>query len=223
MVQDTKPSAFRSASKHKMTDGRIGSRVRRYNELCIAKLRLTRTHCHGIVTRHSVANNRSCLRHVGRSRHGERDRHAHLGHILSSFLFDFVSEEIPGRSGKIPGGPLREAMGSPRGARAIPAKAALYICPMDADVTSDRPGACPKCGMALEPATPTLDEQPDPEARAMLRRLWVSVALGVPLFAVAMLDMTPSHPATQWFENFRLADHSMGSFARLSCSGAAGR
>ncbi len=29
-----------------------------------------------------------------------------------------------------------------------------YICPMDPEVESDRPGACPKCGMALEPETP---------------------------------------------------------------------
>jgi P-type Cu+ transporter len=29
-----------------------------------------------------------------------------------------------------------------------------YICPMDAEVVSDKPGACPKCGMALEPAMP---------------------------------------------------------------------
>ena len=28
-----------------------------------------------------------------------------------------------------------------------------YICPMDPEVRSDRPGACPKCGMALEPET----------------------------------------------------------------------
>jgi hypothetical protein len=28
--------------------------------------------------------------------------------------------------------------------------AALYSCPMDADVTSDKPGKCSKCGMALE-------------------------------------------------------------------------
>ena len=26
-----------------------------------------------------------------------------------------------------------------------------YICPMDPEVRSDRPGPCPKCGMALEP------------------------------------------------------------------------
>src|SRR5262249_54047217 len=31
-------------------------------------------------------------------------------------------------------------------------KPARYICPMDPEVTSDKPGACPKCGMAVEPA-----------------------------------------------------------------------
>jgi Cu+-exporting ATPase len=30
-----------------------------------------------------------------------------------------------------------------------------YLCPMCPGVESDRPGACPKCGMALEPALPT--------------------------------------------------------------------
>jgi len=29
-----------------------------------------------------------------------------------------------------------------------------YICPMDPEVSQDDPGACPKCGMALEPAIP---------------------------------------------------------------------
>jgi P-type Cu+ transporter len=27
----------------------------------------------------------------------------------------------------------------------------MYVCPMDPEVRQDRPGACPKCGMALEP------------------------------------------------------------------------
>jgi Cu+-exporting ATPase len=31
-----------------------------------------------------------------------------------------------------------------------------WICPMDPEVESDGPGACPKCGMALEPAMPAL-------------------------------------------------------------------
>jgi hypothetical protein len=28
--------------------------------------------------------------------------------------------------------------------------AAVYVCPMDSDVRSDKPGKCPKCGMDLE-------------------------------------------------------------------------
>ena len=37
---------------------------------------------------------------------------------------------------------------------APPPKGTKYICPMDPEVVSDKPGACPKCGMALEPDVP---------------------------------------------------------------------
>ncbi len=30
----------------------------------------------------------------------------------------------------------------------------IYVCPMDPEVRGSKPGACPKCGMALEPAAP---------------------------------------------------------------------
>src|SRR5262245_61074210 len=60
-----------------------------------------------------------------------------------------------------------------------------YTCPMHPEVISDRPGACPKCGMALEPiltgATADLD-QPNPELLDMNRRFRVAVALGAPVF-----------------------------------------
>lgn len=36
-----------------------------------------------------------------------------------------------------------------------------YVCPMDPDVRSDRPGPCPKCGMALEPEQPQLATRTD--------------------------------------------------------------
>jgi P-type Cu+ transporter len=36
------------------------------------------------------------------------------------------------------------------------ASAGSYICPMDPEVSEDGPGACPKCGMALEPAVRAL-------------------------------------------------------------------
>ncbi len=35
-----------------------------------------------------------------------------------------------------------------------------YVCPMDPEVRESKPGACPKCGMALEPAAVTLPETP---------------------------------------------------------------
>lgn len=33
---------------------------------------------------------------------------------------------------------------------------AIYTCPMDPEVKQEGPGSCPKCGMALEPAVPTM-------------------------------------------------------------------
>src|SRR5262249_6999760 len=38
-------------------------------------------------------------------------------------------------------------------ARAAGQGAVSYVCPMDPEVRESRPGACPKCGMALEPET----------------------------------------------------------------------
>jgi Cu+-exporting ATPase len=69
-----------------------------------------------------------------------------------------------------------------------------YICPMDPEVVSDRPGPCPKCGMALEPRMVTLDEGPNPELVDMTRRFWVGIVLGLPIFIIAMADMIPDNP-----------------------------
>jgi P-type Cu+ transporter len=49
-----------------------------------------------------------------------------------------------------------EAYLSPEAAAPVPVPAAgpagtQYICPMDPEVRRDKPGSCPKCGMALEP------------------------------------------------------------------------
>jgi Cu+-exporting ATPase len=47
--------------------------------------------------------------------------------------------------------------------------------------------------MALEPVTPTLDDQEaDPELRDMTRRFWVSAALTVPLVLLAMAHLVPA-------------------------------
>ena len=45
------------------------------------------------------------------------------------------------------------------GAHEHSAPARSYICPMCPGVSSDKPGPCPKCGMALEPAVPALPKR----------------------------------------------------------------
>src|SRR5258706_10183778 len=57
-----------------------------------------------------------------------------------------------------------------------------YVCPMDPEVLSDRPGACPKCGMALEPRVADLSDAPNPELVDMTRRFTLGVVLGAPVF-----------------------------------------
>ncbi|MBY4610812.1 heavy metal translocating P-type ATPase [Rhizobium sp. 9T] len=69
-------------------------------------------------------------------------------------------------------------------------KGTLYTCPMHPEVVSDRPGDCPKCGMALEPmGIPPDDEGPSPELVDFTRRLWVSAILALPLLALGMGPM----------------------------------
>jgi Cu+-exporting ATPase len=67
-----------------------------------------------------------------------------------------------------------------------------YTCPMHPEVVRSEPGNCPICGMALEPRTVTL-EQDNPELRDMTRRFWISLALTVPLLAIAMGSMLAPH------------------------------
>ena len=64
-----------------------------------------------------------------------------------------------------------------------------YICPMDPEVVSDKPGSCPICGMALEPRTVALEEEANPELMDMKRRFWISLALTIPLLLIAMGEM----------------------------------
>jgi Cu+-exporting ATPase len=66
---------------------------------------------------------------------------------------------------------------------------AEYFCPMDPEIVQDHPGACPKCGMALEPRVPSLTEGPNPELVDMSRRFWISLGFGLPLLVLEMGHM----------------------------------
>jgi Cu+-exporting ATPase len=62
----------------------------------------------------------------------------------------------------------------------------IWTCPMHPQIRRTEPGSCPICGMALEPEMPSLEEGPNPELVDMTRRFWVSAALSLPLFVLAM-------------------------------------
>jgi Cu+-exporting ATPase len=64
----------------------------------------------------------------------------------------------------------------------------LYTCPMHPEIRQIGPGACPKCGMALEPVVASAEQQPNPELADMTRRFWIGLVLTLPVLALAMLE-----------------------------------
>jgi Cu+-exporting ATPase len=67
-----------------------------------------------------------------------------------------------------------------------------YTCPMHPEIVRSEPGACPICGMALEPRTATLDDAPNPELVDMRRRFIVSAVLSAPVLIGAMTMLMPA-------------------------------
>lgn len=81
------------------------------------------------------------------------------------------------------------------------AQATLYRCPMDPEVEQNQPGACPKCGMALEPVFDFSNAALsgiDPELREMHQRFWLACSFTVPLLVISMGRM--SFPSLGWHQ-----------------------
>ena len=70
-----------------------------------------------------------------------------------------------------------------------------WTCPMHPEIVRDEPGACPICGMALEPMVPS--DARNEELVDFTRRLWVSVAAAVPLIILTMGEMV-GLPVRDW-------------------------
>lgn len=84
------------------------------------------------------------------------------------------------------------------------AKAREYFCPMHPEVVSDKPGTCPKCGMALEPRAGSPEPEVDLELQDIKHRFLVSTVMLIPLLCIAMLPMIAdvslplSHETQRW-------------------------
>jgi P-type Cu+ transporter len=62
----------------------------------------------------------------------------------------------------------------------------IYTCPMHPEIKQVGPGACPICGMALEPEIAGTETGPNPELVDMTRRFWIGLVLTLPVFTLEM-------------------------------------
>lgn len=74
--------------------------------------------------------------------------------------------------------------GSPKGV--VVGSTGTFTCPMHPEIIRTAPAPCPLCGMALEPTTVSRKQEPDPELADMTRRFWISGALTISVFLLAM-------------------------------------
>ncbi|MFZ2884450.1 MULTISPECIES: copper-transporting P-type ATPase [Nitrosomonas] len=78
---------------------------------------------------------------------------------------------------------------------------------MHPEIRQDHPGTCPKCGMALEPLLPDLDDDDNPELRDFSRRFWWTLPLTLVVLILAMFG-----------EHLQLMDMTQQSWVELILS-----
>jgi Cu+-exporting ATPase len=67
----------------------------------------------------------------------------------------------------------------------------IYTCPMHPEIEQDYPGACPKCGMTLEPKAVGAEEHEHGEERSLSRKFWIALSLTIPVLLLAMGHAIP--------------------------------
>jgi len=80
----------------------------------------------------------------------------------------------------------------PSPAPALGKDSRTYTCPMHPEVRQIGPGTCPKCGMALEPEMPTVEEGENPELVDFRRRFGWTLPLTAIVFVLGMTHTGPN-------------------------------
>ena len=109
--------------------------------------------------------------------HGTAHRAEHGGKT-----FYFCSSKC---QAKFAADPLRYIGEAPPVPNANP-EGKIWTCPMHPEVRQDHPGACPICGMALEPEMARAESGSSPELADMTRRFWIGLILAFPVFVLEM-------------------------------------
>ncbi len=130
--------------------------------------------------------------------HGGHD-HDH-GDVKPSSGAKYFCPMCPGVESDKPGDCPKCGMALERNPTWKAAAVTLYTCPMHPEIEQDHPGDCPICGMPLEPKTvkPTDEMEEDHELVSLTRKLWLSTALALPVFLMAMGEMIPALRVRDW-------------------------
>jgi Cu+-exporting ATPase len=67
----------------------------------------------------------------------------------------------------------------------------IYTCPMHPEIEQDHPGACPKCGMTLEPKALGGEDHEHGETRSLSRKFWIALVLTIPVLVLAVGHAIP--------------------------------
>ncbi len=69
----------------------------------------------------------------------------------------------------------------------------IYTCPMHPEIKQDHPGDCPKCGMHLEPLSPTGENsEEEKQIHSLSLKFWIGLALTIPIVLVVLGEMIPA-------------------------------
>ncbi|MFC7516672.1 heavy metal translocating P-type ATPase [Herbaspirillum sp. GCM10030257] len=114
--------------------------------------------------------------------------------------YHFCSTKCMGKFKANPEAYVNHIKGEPP--QAIP-EGTVYTCPMHPEIRQPAPGNCPKCGMALEPMMPSLEEEENPELVDFRRRFWWTLPLTVIVTVLAMFGhqiFPQGLPGQSWIE-----------------------
>jgi Cu+-exporting ATPase len=154
--------------------------------------------------------------------HGAKHRHPHEG-----MPYYFCSAGCLAKFKADPGKYLGAAESTPRAPVAESARVpegTIYTCPMHPEIRQVGPGACPICGMALEPLLVSADAAPNEELIDMSRRFPDRLVLTIPVFALEMgghltgLNHYIGQQTSNWLQMLLATPVVCGPAGRSSCA-----